>query len=349
MIGIAVVAFMQGNRTARFYLLAWGLFWTLLLLDYLQQWKLVPRFVAPDMLPLAGLLTGFTLFFIAMADKVRLIRVENEAARERTDQLQREMTGRLEQQVLERTESLEKAKEAAERANAYKGLFLANMSHEIRTPLSALIGLSQAMYKQSAQRRLPEDFTRLLEQIRSGGRYLNLILTNLLDVSKTETGQARVLPQQVALDEWCRSMGDILDPIALARQVALHWHREELVGQQRESDPVRLSQILINLVHNAVKFTPPGGRVDVSFRCRPGLFAMEVEDEGPGLPPDQALLFEAFEQSTAVDSGLDQGVGLGLYVVQTNVRLLNGQVSARNKASGGACFKVEWSQEKEGG
>ncbi len=340
--GTAFAAFRRGERTARFYLLAWASFWGLLLVEFLRQWKILPPPVTPEQPALIALVFGFTLFFMAMADRVNQIRKEKEAVQTHAMELQKEMTTRLEQQVAERTASLQKAKEEAERANQYKGMFLANMSHEIRTPLSALVGLSQAMCKQSEQRKLPEDFTRLLEQIRSGGRYLNLMLTNLLDVSAAETGKARIHNAPVALDEWSRSVRDILEPIAVAKGVLLRWNDQALTGQKFESDTVRLSQILINLVHNALKFTPAGRGVDVRFEKSPDRFALEVADEGTGLPAEQQVLFEAFEQSFAVVSGPDHGVGLGLYVVQTNARLLGGQVRAKNNPSGGACFRVEW-------
>ena len=222
------------------------------------------------------------------------------------------------------------------------------MSHEIRTPLSALVGLSQAMCKQSEKRQLPEDFTRMLEQIRSGGRYLNVMLTNLLDVSAVENGRPRVHVRATALGTWAQSVRDILEPFAVSRHVELRWHDEALVGAERCTDPVRLSQILINLVHNAIKFTPAGKGVDVRFTWRPDFFALEVVDEGVGLAVEQATLFAAFADGVPAISDLDHGVGLGLYVVQTNTDLLGGCVTAGNSPDGGACFRVEWdSKESE--
>lgn len=241
-----------------------------------------------------------------------------------------------------REEELRQAKETAEEANRAKTLFLANMSHEIRTPLSALVGLSQVMVSQGAQLKLPEGFVRMLSQINSGGRYLNMMLTNLLDLSAIEHGEPRLHLRLSSLAEWSRGMRDILEPIAGQREVVLRWRDEELATAEWRTDPARLSQILINLVHNAIKFTPAGKCVEVTFKWRDYCFALEVSDEGPGLPPEQQNAFNAFSTGVPSISDLDHGVGLGLYVVRINAQLLDGSVSTCNREGGGACFKVEW-------
>lgn len=274
---------------------------------------------------------------------IRLI-VDEQGQRIRVLGVSRNITRRkqAENALRIREQELMVAKEAAEQANRAKSLFLANMSHEIRTPLSALVGLSQVMVLQSERRKLPKDFVRTLAQIRSGGHYLNVMLTNLLDVSAIEGGRPRLHMRPIDLTEWARGVRDILEPIATARGVKLLWHDTPLEPAEVNTDPVRLAQILINLVHNAVKFTPPGKHVRVSFRRRPGYFAMEIRDEGPGLPPEQQDPFTPFSPGLPAISDLDHGIGLGLYVVKNNVHLLDGTVHAANSSEGGACFCVQW-------
>lgn len=346
-VGAAFLILCRGNFSARFYLAGWGMFLGVLLFEFLQVWGFLPRIAAPDHPVVVGLTAAFIAFFLAMSDKVRQMDVVARRARDEMDRLRTEMMTRLEQLVAERTASLQKAKDDAERANRSKTLFLANISHEIRTPLSALVGLAQAMYKQSRQRGLPDDLTRLLEQVRSGGRYLSQVMANLLDVSAAETGRLPVHRERVALDEWSRSMHDIAEPIAVARRVSLRWHDEALRGQSMETDSIRLSHILVNLVHNAIKFTPGGRGVDVRFERSRGRFAFEVVDEGPGLPAEHGHLFEASPSIQTTSSPPEQGVGLGLYVVRENLRLLGGAIAARNNPGGGANFRAEWALDGE--
>ncbi|HPR69222.1 MAG TPA: 7TM diverse intracellular signaling domain-containing protein [Kiritimatiellia bacterium] len=255
---------------------------------------------------------------------------------------------RIQEELRARQAELERAKEAAEEANRAKGLFLANMSHEIRTPLSALVGLAQVMVRRAENQNLPADFRRLLERIRSGGSYLGVMLTNLLDLSAGETGRMRVRCETVDLAAWSHSLQDLLEPLAEAKGVELRWRDETLAGPEVQTDPVRLAQVVINLVHNAIKYTPAGRGVDVRFERGPGRLALTVEDEGPGLPPGRAVRFEAYGEDTAQVAGPEHGAGLGLYVARINTEALGGRISADNRPDGGARFRAEWPPGEEG-
>ena len=182
-----------------------------------------------------------------------------------------------------------------------------------------------------------------LETVRSGGQYLNLILTNLLDVSAAESGHAPVRPTTFYLRDWVEDISAILEPIARSRSVQIVWCLPDDDNEMFTTDAVRLSQILLNLAHNAVKFSvKPGSRIWISMSTTgEGMLRLSVGDEGPGIPADKLEgLFSEFGQSADTPS-TDRGVGLGLAVVRQNLDLLGGKISTRPLAPSGICFEIE--------
>jgi PAS domain S-box-containing protein len=232
----------------------------------------------------------------------------------------------------------------AERAAKSKVRFLAGVSHEIRTPISALVNISQSMLLESEKHSLPPEFLEHLETVRSGGQYLNLILTNLLDVSAAESGHAPVRATAFYLRDWVEDIGAILEPIARSRSVQIVWRLPEDDNAMFTTDSVRLTQILLNLAHNAVKFSMKhGSRVWISISSAgEGTLRLSVADEGPGIPPEKLEeLFREFGQSDTDTKSTDRGVGLGLAVVRQNIDLLGGKISTRALAPSGICFEIE--------
>jgi signal transduction histidine kinase len=237
-----------------------------------------------------------------------------------------------EQSLAQALEAEKEAREAAERAVRIKSLFLASVSHEIRTPLSALISLAQAMCLESEQHQLPPEFVVFLDRVRSGGNYLNLILSNLLDISASEFGHAPVRDDHFYLFDWVNDLKNILDPISRAHRITLVWHLPADTEVRLRTDQTRLTQILLNLAHNAIKFSGGEERtVIISLQTTSGDLVISVSDEGPGVPPERLPgLFGEFAQSEAVGPAFDRGIGLGLAVVMQNAQLLGGRVRAEN-------------------
>ncbi|MBV9062548.1 MAG: HAMP domain-containing histidine kinase, partial [Alphaproteobacteria bacterium] len=224
-----------------------------------------------------------------------------------------------------RDEALRKRFEA-ETANASKTAFLANMSHELRTPLNAILGFSEIIAKECFGPVGSPRYADYALDIHSSGTHLLSLINDLLDIAKIEAGRMEIQPRPLE----ARRTFEAALKIASARA---RERKQQLVIDVDESAPMlfaderALKQILINLVSNAVKFTPEGGRISVSgSRARCGGFQLVVEDNGPGIPRDKLhAIFKPFSQ---VDNRYDrqgEGTGLGLALVKGLVELHGGR------------------------
>ena len=248
----------------------------------------------------------------------------------------------LEDLVDERTKALSMAKKAAESANTAKSAFLANMSHELRTPLNAIIGMAEIMRRRSD---LPEQVEHLAK-INRASQHLLAVINDVLDVSKIEVGR-------LTLNEVPFSVGDVLENLAwmVAQTTAEKGidFRIECPVAARScrllGDPQRLSQILLNLTNNAIKFTEHGWiaiRVDLA-RAGPAWprLSIDVEDSGIGIEPaDQDRIFSAFEQADSSLSRRFGGTGLGLAISRQLIRLMGGDIHVESTPGLGSCFRL---------
>ncbi|MCC6313929.1 MAG: PAS domain S-box protein [Thermomicrobiales bacterium] len=234
-------------------------------------------------------------------------------------------------------EELRAAKEAAEAANRQKSAFLSAMSHELRTPLSAVIGYADLLLE-NASDPLSAGQTADVRQIAaSAGRLLGLI-NDLLDLSRIEAGQLQLAPQPVALDAVVEAVVADVAPQAEAKGLALRVDVPHDVVV--EADPVRLRQILLNLVGNAVKFTDRGG-VTVRARPRRRTVAMSVADTGIGIAPeDLPHIFDEFRQVGPSAARRPGGSGLGLAITKRLVDLHAGHLQVQSALGVGSTFTV---------
>lgn len=247
---------------------------------------------------------------------------------------------RNEQQLRKEAEDLRRD---AERAHEAKSLFLAKMSHEIRTPLSALVSLSQAMWRRGEQHAVDPDFTGFLNRVRSGGQYLNLILRNVLNISAAESGRVPVKAEEFYIADWVSDLQNILEPIAEYYRGRITWTVPADDEARWSTDQMRLTQIALNVCENALKYSL-GAAEPVEFKIQADekFLKMIIRDFGPGIPPEkQQMIFASFSQLNHKVSPLDEGVGLGLSVVKINTKLLQGEVHMENPSPHGLKFIVK--------
>lgn len=253
----------------------------------------------------------------------------------------------LELRVAERTAALNRTNAELEHANRAKDEFLANMSHELRTPLNSILGLAESLLE---QRRDPlTDYQqRSLQIIESSGRHLLELINDILDLSKIEAGKFDYYPQVVELDALCRSSLSFVKNQAIRKSITITYDNETSIANIA-ADPRRLKQILVNLLTNAVKFTPEGGQVTLEVHVdeRQDLVEFSVADNGIGIAPqDLKFLFQPFVQ---VDSKLNrqfEGTGLGLALVHKLTDLHGGSVNVESHIGAGSRFTVRlpWGQ-----
>ena len=234
-----------------------------------------------------------------------------------------------------RQKELQKAKEAAERANEAKSAFLSRMSHELRTPLNAVLGFAQLLELRGA---LPPQSQEYVRHILRAGKHLLELIGEVLDLAKVEAGRIGISPEHVDLLALVRESLDLLAPVASQRGVTL----EPLQGEPTYvvADRTRLKQVLANLLSNAIKYNRPHGWVRVEMGERGGEVSVTVRDSGRGLTDEQQTrLFEPFERFGAEELGIE-GTGIGLAISKRLVELMQGRIEVESIAGVGSAFTV---------
>ncbi len=248
---------------------------------------------------------------------------------------------KLQELVLERTKSFEQAARQAEHASRAKGDFLARMSHEIRTPMNGVVGMAELL----ENTRLEEQQHRMLQTMRSSADSLLSIINDILDFSRIEAGQLQVLKTDFSVIELIEEVCELLAPRAHERGLELVCDIEASVPETCSGDPIRIRQIVTNLLGNAVKYTEKGRIIlRASATPKPGgksELKVVVEDTGLGISEQQlGTIFEAFTQGDSFESRKHGGTGLGLAITKQLVTILSGDIGVTSTLGAGSTFWV---------
>lgn len=236
------------------------------------------------------------------------------------------------------------ARESAENANRLKSTFLANMSHEIRTPLGALMGFAELLGAKGITEEMRASYA---ETIIRNGRNLVQLINEILDLSKVEAGHLEVDITPICGRELIKDVISLMGPVAQKKGLLLKWSGDEHLPDKIATDPLRLRQILTNIIGNAIKFTPEGEvSVQVDYHPRlhgePAEISFLVRDTGIGMGPDKTTrLFQPFTQADASIARQFGGTGLGLALSKKLASLLGGDVRlVRSELGKGTSFRI---------
>lgn len=229
------------------------------------------------------------------------------------------------------------ARKAAEEALRTRDLLLGNMSHELRTPLNTIIGfLREMLYSQ----QLDDDNTHLAERALANSKRLSMLVNGVLDLSRLAVGSLELVSSEINLRSLVSAIIDDMEIQAKEKQLALLLSIDDALPPVITHDEERLTQIITNLLINAIKFTPKGHIKLMLERANPDLLVIRVHDTGIGIPEDkQEVVFDSFVQLRAAPQGA--GVGLGLSIVKNLADLMGGSVALQSRVGEYSIFTVE--------
>lgn len=233
------------------------------------------------------------------------------------------------------------AKLEAEAANRAKSTFLATVSHELRTPLNAVIGFSEALLSEAVGPFEPARVHDYLDLIHTAGRHLGELINDILDVSRVELGHLNLAEDEIDPIALVLSVRRLLETHAIDGGITLSTDLPAAPLRLR-ADPRRLRQALLNLVTNAIKFTPSGGMVILRVRVSHAGLAFEVEDTGIGIPPEHhRRVWQPFFQADAEHARSHDGAGLGLAIVKRFIEAQGGTVALDSAPGQGTCVTIQ--------
>jgi signal transduction histidine kinase len=246
---------------------------------------------------------------------------------------------RLFEEVQARTRELAKTVEDLEIASQHKNQFVANMSHELRTPLAAILGYAELIQEGFYEPQGPKSLNALT-RIRSNGKHLLGLINTVLDIAKIESGQFTLNMTEYAIESVVETVRAATESLAQNKKLTLTTSVDKALPVGL-GDEQRLTQVLLNLVGNAIKFTD-AGEVSIAAGVQNGHFTVSVTDTGPGIPLDQQdRIFEQFHQ---VDSSLTKakgGTGLGLAIAKQIVEMHGGRIWVESMPGKGSNFQME--------
>jgi signal transduction histidine kinase len=251
------------------------------------------------------------------------------------------------QLILQRTTAnLEAAHEQLKQLDQFKSQFFANITHELKTPLAMILSPLELLIQGDLGAVTDIQRSTFSSMLRSGMKLLKLI-NDLLDLSKLEESRIRLRIEEHDLVEYVRGLVELVQPLAQRKDVTLSFHAD-VPRSLAWCDLERMERVLVNLLSNATKFTPPGGHIDVLVRDQPDEVEIEVRDDGPGFPADKAeAVFERFYQVDMGGTRKHGGTGIGLALARELIELHGGRVRAESEVDQGARFFVHLPKDRE--
>ena len=241
--------------------------------------------------------------------------------------------------------ALQRALDSAEHANKSKTAFLNNMSHDIRTPMNAIVGFTDLAKKHVDETELVKDY---LSKISISSSHLLSLINDVLDLSRIESGKMTLEPSDASISDIIQEMRTITQANASEKDLHLSFNAVGITHEHISVDRLRLKQVLLNILSNAIKFTPPGGSIDFTVRELPSssptisCLRFVVKDTGIGISPEfQKTIFEAFTREKSATVNSIQGTGLGMAICKSIVDSMGGKIWVESTLGEGSEFFVE--------
>lgn len=295
------------------------------------------RFWSPINSPVLGKDNRVLYIIHRVEDVTEFVRLKRQETEHEQITLElRSHAARMEAEVYLRARDLQQKNIELEKANRAKDQFLSGMSHELRTPLHTVIGFSELL-SEELHGPLNDKQKRYIGHIHRDAQHLLALINEILDLSKIEAGRLELLRE-------CFDPGAVIEEAvssvqrdAEAKSIRIQANIEALPALN--ADPLRVKQILLNLLSNSVKFTPEGGQIRIDARENPGFMTISVSDTGIGIPKEeQAAVFDKFHQVGASTKGIREGTGLCLAITKALVEQHGGSIWLDSEPGKGTCF-----------